>query len=321
MIRLTLTLNVGPRQGDPLAAILVRPDAEAVLTAAANKLRLKKKDVTRARLFVWRAGVELPREGTLEGHVRNGDTVAVSLGEEYAGPRHQVDTSGRGEPDRAVSARWSLRSDALAVVEWADARTMNDSLGRMSTLLEHPVHCADESPGLVDWATQGTLPSNAYLGHNLYAAVLEAFEARAAAVGEDDPARAMSEPERSFLRAWREHGAPAVVISHVTGAHTTLAHELCHARYALEPAYRDAANATWQQWGARMGRWMSDLGYHSSRHADEFAAYALTEPAAFWRGRLEARELNAVKAAFPDPPAAAAAVPGTTSVITDQAAA
>ena len=45
---------------------------------------------------------------------------------------------------------------------------------------------------------------------------------------------------------------------------------------------------------------MADLGYHASRHADEFGAYLLTEPHAFWRGRVaprEAAELRAVLAA------------------------
>ncbi|KAJ1631411.1 hypothetical protein T492DRAFT_581187, partial [Pavlovales sp. CCMP2436] len=61
----------------------------------------------------------------------------------------------------------------------------------------------------------------------------------------------------------------------------TLAHELCHARYALEPEYRKAADALWVEHAPHMGGWMRDLGYHASRHADEFTAYALTEATAF----------------------------------------
>lgn len=44
-----------------------------------------------------------------------------------------------------------------------------------------------------------------------------------------------------------------------------------------------------EEWAARegdLGRWMRDLGYHHSRHADEFGAYVLTEPHGFWRGRV-----------------------------------
>ena len=48
-------------------------------------------------------------------------------------------------------------------------------------------------------------------------------------------------------------------------------------------------------WEPRLSKWMADLGYHHSRHADEFGAYLLTEPASFWRGRIRAEELRAVR--------------------------
>ena len=44
---------------------------------------------------------------------------------------------------------------------------------------------------------------------------------------------------------------------------------------------------------------VQDLGYHCSRHADEFGAYVLTEPAAFWRGRLSPADVKEVRANFP----------------------
>ena len=74
-LRLSVCLNAGPTKGKPQATILVEPGTEAVLAAAANKLRLKKRDTARARLFVWRTGWELPRnQGGFEGRgVRNGD--------------------------------------------------------------------------------------------------------------------------------------------------------------------------------------------------------------------------------------------------------
>ena len=40
---------------------------------------------------------------------------------------------------------------------------------------------------------------------------------------------------------------------------------------------------------------MGDLGYHASRHADEFAAYVLTEPPTFWRGRLSPQDLRSLR--------------------------
>ncbi len=89
MLRLSVCLNAGPRKGQAQAAILVKtPDTESVLAAAANKLRLKKKEVALARLFVWRTGHELPRnEAVSAEHVRNDDLIAISLGEPYAGPQ------------------------------------------------------------------------------------------------------------------------------------------------------------------------------------------------------------------------------------------
>ena len=54
----------------------------------ANKLKLKKKQVDVARLYVWGTGYELPRGATQfeDGRVTNGTLVAISLGEPYAGP-------------------------------------------------------------------------------------------------------------------------------------------------------------------------------------------------------------------------------------------
>lgn len=49
---------------------------------------------------------------------------------------------------------------------------------------------------------------------------------------------------------------------------------------------------------------MQDLGYHCSRHADEFGAYVLTEPAAFWRGRLSPADVRDIRAGLPAPEAA-----------------
>ena len=53
-----------------------------------------------------------------------------------------------------------------------------------------------------------------------------------------------------------------------------------------------------EEWKGKLTKWMGDLGYHPSRHADEFAAYVLTEPATFWRGRLTPQELRDLKRAL-----------------------
>ena len=59
--------------------------------------------------------------------------------------------------------------------------------------------------------------------------------------------------------------------------------------------YRAAADAAWEGWRGALTKWMGDLGYHASRHADEFAAYVLTEPSSFWRGRLSPQELRSLR--------------------------
>lgn len=89
-LRLSFCLNAGAKAGKPIATIAVTDlSTEALLTAASNKLRLKKKDVANAKLFLWckdaRGGTELPRGGT-ETSLRNDDLIAVSVGEAYTGP-------------------------------------------------------------------------------------------------------------------------------------------------------------------------------------------------------------------------------------------
>lgn len=313
MIRLSVTFNTGPQAGRALAVATVQPHGEALLQLASNKLRLKKREAERARLFVWGRGVEVPRAGDVRALVANGEMIAVSLGEEYAGG------CGPAAPPCAASPpadmRWSSPRPGLELVEWADADRMNRALGRMSTLLEHPLHCALESRGLVGVRAQRGLPSSRYLGHNLYAATFSEFERRAAAEarlgaeagggpadagGAGEPgAPGMTSDEARFLEAWRARGCAEVVVSFVSGAAGTLSHELCHARYALEPSYRHAAEALWAEHAGRLGGWMRDLGYHASRHADEFCAYLLTEPAAFWRGRLNAADVRHARALLP----------------------
>lgn len=321
MIRVTLTFNTGPQAGKALAVAAVKPEGEALLQLAINKLRLKRRDAERARLFVWGRGAELPRVGDVRSHVANGEMIAISLGEGYAGGRSKVTTimPRELEPGCAVESRWSKPRPGLAVVEWMEVARMNSALGRMSTLLEHPLYCALESPGLVDARTQRGLPSNKYEGHNLYANTLEEFERRAGqqrqldaeagvAAGEGDArtladdASGLTAHEALFLEEWRAHGSAEVVISFAAGATGTLAHELCHARFALEPAFRREAELLWAEYAESMRGWMRDLGYHQSRHADEFAAYVLTEPIAFWRGRLDATDVRRARARFPEEP-------------------
>ncbi len=71
-----------------IVLVLGTDGTESLLSAAANKLRLKRRDVSIARLYVWRTGVELPRhaEHWPRGAVIDGSLIAITLGEPYAGP-------------------------------------------------------------------------------------------------------------------------------------------------------------------------------------------------------------------------------------------
>ena len=143
--RLSLCLNSGPKQGQAQAAVVVKTQGEALVQAAANKLRLKKKDVARVRLFVWGSGVELPRGESLAGLLRNDDMVAVSRGEPYSGPGakcagEQLPAETTVESPAAADGiiKWSSQSAELAVVEWSDAASMNRSLVRAAWGEEWP---------------------------------------------------------------------------------------------------------------------------------------------------------------------------------------
>ena len=276
-LRLSFCLNAGPKQGAVLAAAVVKAERAALVQVATNKLKLKKKQAAGMRLFLWKAGTELPHDRPLAGLLQNDDIIAVSLGEAYAGATRSplpsealaaaADSAGAA-PSSAADA-WDLLSPGkLAVVRWRDAVVMNRSLCRMSTLLEHPTFCAAVSGAVVDLETQRGLPSSAYLGHNLYAETFASFERLVGTASND---------ELHFLRRWREHGEAEVVISFVAAA------------------YRAAADAAWAEWRGAVTKWMADLGYHASRHADEFAAYVLTEPPTFWRGRLSPQDLRSLR--------------------------
>ena len=150
------------------------------MQVATNKLKLKKKAAAQVRLFLWKVGTELSPDRPLAGLLQNDDVIAVSLGEAYAGvsrtapvPDAAVDVAadddGAGGAGTSADAWHVLSPGKLAVVRWRDAAAMNRSLGRMSTLLEHPSLCAAVTGAVVDAETQRGLPSSAYLGHNLYA--------------------------------------------------------------------------------------------------------------------------------------------------------
>ena len=102
MLRVSVCLNAGPQKGHPQCSLIAPPSTEAILTAAANKLRLKKKEVGHARLFVWRTGYELPRNGQVEqGRVRNDERRDV---EHHCSGQHLVSPFLSASPGGAPEA-------------------------------------------------------------------------------------------------------------------------------------------------------------------------------------------------------------------------
>jgi|AntAceMinimDraft_1070359.scaffolds.fasta_scaffold124502_1 hypothetical protein len=151
-LRVSLGLNAGPKGGQGQFVAVVEATGPALLTAAANKLRLKKKDLKDARLFVWKTGAAVDAASPdVRALVSDGDLVVVALnGEAFGGKTAAAAAFTVDAEDTSSSCRlpaeeagllWEARSENLAVVEWASASTMNRALGRVSTLLEHPTHC------------------------------------------------------------------------------------------------------------------------------------------------------------------------------------
>ena len=325
-VRLFFAPNMGPRAAKLAFASMVPHNAGAIRAEATKRLHLNEEEASSARLFVWsqepgRGGIELLQEAVVDGIVRNDDLVAVSLGEAYAGPANTGTGTTAGsvrssKGNSSISGRW-LRWEArpligsVAVTEWSDARTMCRTLGRMSTLLEHPACARSLGPRPAARLRRvdilGTISSRAL---QILNDCDDDAASAAAAAGSDDSVP--SAAERAFLGLWRARGQPEVLISFVKGEVPTLRHELCHALYALVAVYRQRVDAAWRDSASALSQWMTDLGYHVSRHADEFGAYLLTEEPGVWRGRVPRVDLNALRARLVAADVSAAAADGVT---------
>ena len=204
-LRLSLCLNSGARCGKPQAAVVVVPEPATLLKAAVNKLRLSKKDQAKVRFFVWSTGHELLSDGSGYAQLKNGDMVAISFGESYAGPvgstcHHAlplesaqahaggsttndpaIDGSsiGPADPPRDATAcdlkalgmiRWESVSASLAIVEWSESSRMNASLGRMRqvSVLPMPGHIFGLWPQCLGHTCLATLVWPQCFGHGVW---------------------------------------------------------------------------------------------------------------------------------------------------------
>lgn len=113
-LRVTVCLN---RAVDVRYPLVVAPNTEAILKGATNKLRIKKKDAAGAVAYVWKSGIQLPRADnngsssiSLVGLVKNGDLIAICLGEPYAGPGQAMNPDSSCE-GLAISTERALALD------------------------------------------------------------------------------------------------------------------------------------------------------------------------------------------------------------------
>jgi hypothetical protein len=80
---------------------------------------------------------------------------------------------------------------------------------------------------------------------------------------------------------------------YVIGIYSTrsLAHELMHAKFYLEPAYREKVREEWCSFSLKtqnqITEFLKRLEYPEAVHLDEFQAYRATEPENFFGFRLE----------------------------------
>jgi len=115
-ISVSVGYNSGPKAGQPLAVVVAEASGAALAAAAANKLRLRKRDAASARLFVVRTGVEVATDDTDvrgSGAVRDADLLLVALSphEAYGGPKPKAPAAS---PTDEAMAGVDAAAEALA---------------------------------------------------------------------------------------------------------------------------------------------------------------------------------------------------------------
>ena len=138
-------MNAGPKKGIVAAAAVTTPDFESLLDVAANKLRLKKKDAKASRLFVWNSGLEV-RRGEAGDGLRDGDIIAVSLGEEYSGKVRKPPPDGRPSDCPAHAAGTKSLTDWEKLSNWQQAVTASRSQS-VAAIARPPLELGRPSPG------------------------------------------------------------------------------------------------------------------------------------------------------------------------------
>lgn len=207
-LRLSLGHNSGPRAGQPLGAAIIEPTWPALLQAAANKLRLKKKEVIAARMFVWRTGAEVPRDSMdVRSVVSDGELVVIAHGGEPFAGKSAGSAGGRAPSSKGSGAAGAGCSDGLTELQ-----------ARATELAElvavNPLHGADDAgaeyPSVFSlWEMQARRHSAFYAANDAWWADAGYGGAtdESAMIGDDGSAADVRRASRAEQRAFRPHRA------------------------------------------------------------------------------------------------------------------
>jgi len=128
-LRVSLGLNTGPKGGQSQCVAVVEATGQALLTAATNKLRLKKKDVNKAQLYVWKTGAAIDVASLdVRSIVSDGDLVVVALGgESFAGKASTSPTTAADGISSTSKSVESSEAGAIAAVAKTAVRVNDQS--------------------------------------------------------------------------------------------------------------------------------------------------------------------------------------------------
>jgi hypothetical protein len=184
-----------------LAAAIIEPTWSALLQAAANKLRLKKKEVTAARMFVWRTGVEIPRDSTdVHSVVFDGELIVVAYGGEPFAGRPAGVAGGRAPSSEGTGTAGAGCSAGETELQ-ARAAELADLVAA------NPLHGNDDAGGeypsmFALWEVQARRRSSFYAANDAWwgDAGYGGATDEAAMIGDDGSAADVRSPPRGSAR-------------------------------------------------------------------------------------------------------------------------
>ncbi|KAI9331232.1 hypothetical protein DFJ73DRAFT_664498 [Zopfochytrium polystomum] len=310
-------------------AVVDFPTKNALLTAAKNKLNLKRAP---KRIFL-AGGFEPPSEAAFWQHVTNDSTVLISLGEDYIGKPH---STSRGTPSSASSPSSQANElgplfevrvhDNVLFLLFRTSRALEDAVGRA-----HRYYEGRTLKGPLKGVNMPLSTMKAWRDDVLKASSKSFETADAAAATASTCAPPRSDPTAGFspqeLQALDACGlspsAPAssaasdphqhqhqpallYVIAALSSDRSTLVHEWAHARFHLDGEYRALCESTHASLSPAFARHVEKTivnvwNYAPEAVVDEFQAYVVEGPVATVFGRKWMREVGECRARLKGP--------------------